>query len=123
MGTLTNQAPFRKITRRASELPDPSVRFKRHFPDTSALLALIFDEPCGEDVRRLALKRGALPGYTQCRSLKDCSVYFSAFFDRALLRPDAVEHGFACSFESPPFLLRRGRSDRLYMPLAESQIV
>lgn len=32
--------------------------------DTSALLALIFEEPRSADVRRLALKRGALPGYT-----------------------------------------------------------
>lgn len=32
--------------------------------DTSALLALIFDEPGGADLRRLALKKGALPGYT-----------------------------------------------------------
>lgn len=32
--------------------------------DTSALLALLFDEPRGPEVRRLALKRGALPGYT-----------------------------------------------------------
>lgn len=32
--------------------------------DASALLALIFDEPRGSEVRRLALKRGALPGYT-----------------------------------------------------------
>lgn len=32
--------------------------------DTSALLALIFEEPRGQDLRRLALKSGALPGYT-----------------------------------------------------------
>lgn len=32
--------------------------------DTSALLALIFDEPRGKEVRRLALKKAALPGYT-----------------------------------------------------------
>ena len=32
--------------------------------DASALLALIFDEPRGKEVQRLALKRGALPGYT-----------------------------------------------------------
>jgi predicted nucleic acid-binding protein len=35
-----------------------------YYWDTSALLALIFDEPQGADVRRLALKKGALPGYT-----------------------------------------------------------
>ncbi|MEK7857929.1 MAG: type II toxin-antitoxin system VapC family toxin [Elusimicrobiota bacterium] len=32
--------------------------------DTSALLALLFEEPQGDDLRRLALKKGALPGYT-----------------------------------------------------------
>lgn len=32
--------------------------------DTSALLALIFEEPRGEEVRRLAQKKDALPGYT-----------------------------------------------------------
>lgn len=32
--------------------------------DTSALLPLIFEEPSSAGVRRLALKKGALPGYT-----------------------------------------------------------
>lgn len=37
---------------------------KSFYWDTSALLALILDEPQSEALRRLALKGGALPGYT-----------------------------------------------------------
>lgn len=40
-----------------------------YYWDTSALLSLIFDEPRGADIRRMALKKGALPGYTSFFSL------------------------------------------------------
>lgn len=53
--------------------------------DTSALLALIFEEPRSADVRRLALKRGALPGYTSFFSFIEMeSAYARRISERAL---------------------------------------
>ena len=45
--------------------------------DTSALLALIFDEPIGADLRRMTLKKGALPGYTSFFSFVEMESAYS----------------------------------------------
>lgn len=53
--------------------------------DTSALLALIFAEPRGDDLRRLAHKGGALPGYTSFFSFIEMeSAYSRRLSDGAL---------------------------------------
>ena len=54
--------------------------------DTSALLALIFDEPRGEEVRRLALKRGALPGYTSFFSFIEMESAYSRRLSEGALK-------------------------------------
>ncbi len=54
--------------------------------DTSALLALIFDEPRGEDVRRAALKKGALPGYTSFFSFIEMESAYSRRLSEGALK-------------------------------------
>jgi predicted nucleic acid-binding protein len=54
--------------------------------DTSALLALIFEEPRSEDVRRLALKKGALPGYTSFFSFIEMESAYSRRLSEGALK-------------------------------------
>ena len=57
-----------------------------YYWDTSALLALLFDEPRGEEVRRLALKRGALPGYTSFFSFIEMESAYSRRMSEGALK-------------------------------------
>jgi len=54
--------------------------------DTSALLALLFDEPQGAEVRRLALTRGALPGYTSFFSFIEMESAYSRRLSEGALK-------------------------------------
>lgn len=54
--------------------------------DTSALLALLFDEPLGAEMRRLALKKGALPGYTSFFSFIEMESAYSRRLSEAALK-------------------------------------
>lgn len=54
--------------------------------DTSALLALLFDEAPSQDVRRLALKRGALPGYTSFFSFIEMESAYSRRLSEGALK-------------------------------------
>lgn len=57
-----------------------------YYWDTSALLALIFDEARSDDVRRLALKKGALPGYTSFFSFIEMESAYSRRMSEGTLK-------------------------------------